>query len=442
MSLAGVSSATISDLDSYIFDDYQFSFDSSYILQDEAFSFDPPQNHSALNDYQVYSQSNDYPMSKWPEFERVDDLKPSTENQVKLGSCDIDIFNSQVAPPRSNSAASTGSKEDKLSLKPQPSQPLRKPGKGRPRNSEVAITPSKTTTTAGRKRKPTRKSPTTSEVGDSPEEKRKQWLEKNRLTVAKCRNNKKERTENLQRDLREKEDKNACLKEQVMLMKDEIQQMNAILVAHANYEGCKFREETQAQLNALTNDFSTAHQPSFQETILHLPWANSMGYNQELQKKERLMAPDHRENMMADQDGRIEPLTSNTGDNSPCMQKQCAPVHSPQPPALWNQIHPYPFVDQSTHGNQAGMQDITPDFPARVPMMETVAEGASRYRCDHIHPQTGKPCNLGFSQRQNLTRHKRTIHEVDKLRCHLCKNTFGRGDSLLRHTRMVHLDDE
>ncbi|KIW81968.1 hypothetical protein Z517_04994 [Fonsecaea pedrosoi CBS 271.37] len=274
LSSAGISSATpsISDLDGYTFRDYQFPSSSNFAsvqLEDDDFGFDPPQKPLALNDYQVYSPPNDYPMSQWPEFEREDDLKPSTETPINLDAYEMDKFITsvlpktstavarygQMTPPRSNSTDSTDSKEEKLSPKSQPADPQpRRRGKGRPKATETDPTPAKTT--AGRKRKATRKASTTIEQGDSPEEqKRKQSLEKNRLAAAKCRINKKERTERLQRDSQEKAIENAYLKDQVMRMKDEIQQMNAILVAHANCEGCKSPEEIQAHLNALGNDF-------------------------------------------------------------------------------------------------------------------------------------------------------------------------------------------
>ncbi|OAP64823.1 hypothetical protein AYL99_00795 [Fonsecaea erecta] len=277
MSSAGVSSATpsISDLDGYTFRDYHFPSSSAYApvqLEDDEFGFDPPQKPLTMNDYQVYSPPNDYPLSQWPEFERDDDdLKPSTENPLNMDAYEMDKFISsvlpnsstaiarygQMTPPRSDSTASTDSKEEKLSPKSQPVEPQpRKRGKGRPRASETASAPSKTTTTAGRKRKATRKASATIEEGDTPEDqKRKQSLEKNRLAAAKCRINKKEKTERLQRDSQEKAIENAFLKDQIMRMKDEIQQMNAILVTHASCEGCKSPEEIQAHLNALGNDF-------------------------------------------------------------------------------------------------------------------------------------------------------------------------------------------
>jgi hypothetical protein len=75
------------------------------------------------------------------------------------------------------------------------------------------------------------------------------------VAAAKCRVNKKEKTERLQRDSHDKAVENAYLKNQVMHLKEEIQQMNAILVAHANCDGCKSPEEIQAHLNELGNDF-------------------------------------------------------------------------------------------------------------------------------------------------------------------------------------------
>ncbi|EXJ75301.1 uncharacterized protein A1O5_01997 [Cladophialophora psammophila CBS 110553] len=277
MSSAGIASATpsISDLDGYNFRDYQFPSSTSYApvsSGDDDFGFDPPQKPLVLNDFQVYSPPDDYAMSQWPEFERDDDLKPSTEMPLNLDSYEMDKFITsvlpnpttaisrygQMTPPRSNSTASSDSKEDKLSPKSQSADPkLRRRGKGRPKATEAASVPPKATT-AGRKRKATRKSSTTIEQGDSPEaQKRKQSLEKNRLAAAKCRINKKEKTEKLQRDSQEKAIENAYLKDQIMRMKDEIQQMNAVLVAHANCEGCKSPEEIQAHLNALGNEFFT-----------------------------------------------------------------------------------------------------------------------------------------------------------------------------------------
>jgi len=85
--------------------------------------------------------------------------------------------------------------------------------------------------------------------------KRKASLEKNRLAAAKCRINKKEKTEQLQRDSHDKAVHNAFLKDQIMHMKEEIQQMNAMLLAHANCKGCKSPDEIQSHLSQLSNEF-------------------------------------------------------------------------------------------------------------------------------------------------------------------------------------------
>lgn len=276
-SQSGVSSTTpsISDLDGFTLRDYQFPPSSSYSsIQDDDFGFDPPQmKPNSLDTYQAYSPPNHMSLSGWPEFEHGDDLRPSLETPMKLDGYELDGFLSsslpntdtavtrfgQVTPPRSHSAASSDSKlEEQVSPKSHPTE-CRKRGKHQPKEKD-AEPPSATTTTtkSGRKRKSTRKSATLEdgEKGDAPEDpKRKQSLEKNRLAAAKCRVNKKEKTERLQRDSHEKAVENAYLKDQVMRMKDEIQQMNAILVAHANCEGCQSPEEIQAHLNALGNEF-------------------------------------------------------------------------------------------------------------------------------------------------------------------------------------------
>ncbi|KAJ9613188.1 hypothetical protein H2200_003129 [Cladophialophora chaetospira] len=268
MSSAGASSATpsISDLDGYSFRDHQFPSNSSYAsAQDDDFGFDPPSKPNAVyNDYTVYSPPNDY-ASQWPDFKREDEPQPSTEVPINLDGLEVDKFSApampqtavsrfgQVTPPRSNSAASSVSKEDKLSPK---SVPLKPRKRSKPKTEELESAPRAPPKTAGRKRKSTKKLATLEEEDAAPEDsKRKQSLEKNRVAAAKCRINKKEKTERLQRDSHDKAVENAYLKDQVMRMKDEIQQMNAILVAHANCEGCKSPGEIQAHLTALGNDF-------------------------------------------------------------------------------------------------------------------------------------------------------------------------------------------
>ncbi|KIX04452.1 uncharacterized protein Z518_05320 [Rhinocladiella mackenziei CBS 650.93] len=274
MSVAGSRSGTssavpsISDLDGYTIRDCNFPPNAAYpSIQDDDFGFDPPLL-KGLNNYQTNSPPNDFPMSGWPEFEREEDSKSFADPPLNLDAYEMDKFITstlpnvntavsrfgQMTPPRSDSASSTYSKSEGK-LAPKSTAPERRKRTKAPSKEAEPATAS-SITTGGRKRKSTRKASTASEKGDSPEEqKRKQSLEKNRLAAAKCRINKKEKTEQLRRDSHDKAVQNAYLKDQVMRMKDEIQQMNAILLAHANCEGCNSPEEIQAHLNDLGNDF-------------------------------------------------------------------------------------------------------------------------------------------------------------------------------------------
>ncbi|RJE17407.1 C2H2 transcription factor [Aspergillus sclerotialis] len=165
----------------------------------------------------------------------------------------------------------------------------------------------------------------------------------------------------------------------------------------------------------------------------------------------------------------------------------------------------YPFVSQSSRQvGQAGMHDISPEFPAHMISMESTADESSEpssqqsmqrprpqsqaaapqqqpqlqqrpidtssdsgtysyftvvIRSSKLglaqlaswaapmrpnQPSTGKPCNSIFSRPYDLTRHEDTIHNArkQKVRCHLCteEKTFSRNDALTRHMRVVHPD--
>lgn len=67
---------------------------------------------------------------------------------------------------------------------------------------------------------------------------------------------------------------------------------------------------------------------------------------------------------------------------------------------------------------------------------------AGPHRCDKIKPSTGNPCNRVFSRPYDLTRHEMTVHDPSnrKVLCSLCteEKSFGRGDALTRHIRIVH----
>ncbi|VDI51060.1 Hypothetical predicted protein [Mytilus galloprovincialis] len=51
----------------------------------------------------------------------------------------------------------------------------------------------------------------------------------------------------------------------------------------------------------------------------------------------------------------------------------------------------------------------------------------SVYKCD--------TCGKSFSQKQGLSRHKRTAHSKEKLECRLCSISFNRRDNYLRHMK-------
>ncbi|KAL6248377.1 hypothetical protein RBB50_004632 [Rhinocladiella similis] len=278
--LSGTASAvdSINDLDGYTFRDYSFPSATAFApTQEDDFGFDPaPIKPTSLNNFQPYSPPTDFSLSEWPDFQRDDDMKPSVDDSpLNFAPFEVDGFvksglpssstavsrYGQMTPPRSSSAASSDSVklEEKLSAKSTTPEPRRKrASKAQLKEDESA--PASATATSGRKRKSSKKSAASADKGGSPEEqKRRQSLEKNRVAAAKCRMNKKEKTDQLQRDSHEKAVQNAYLKDQVMRMKDEIQQMNALLLAHANCEECKAPEEIQTQLAHLGSDFFAAH---------------------------------------------------------------------------------------------------------------------------------------------------------------------------------------
>ncbi|KIW26338.1 uncharacterized protein PV07_09438 [Cladophialophora immunda] len=268
MSSAGASSATasINDLDGCNFRDPRFPSNASFTFaKDDDFGFDPPSKPNAVyNDYTFSSPPNDCP-SQWPETKRENEPKKSTEIKINLDGFELDKSSTstmpqtavsrfgQVTPPRSASTASTASKEDNMFPK---AQPLKSRKRGSLRNGYSETVPGAPAKKTERKRRSMKKLATLNKEDDTPEEsKRKHSLEKNRIAAAKCRINKKEKTERLQRDSHDKRVENACLREQVTCMKDEIQQTYAILVAHANCAGCKSPEEIQTHLIALADAF-------------------------------------------------------------------------------------------------------------------------------------------------------------------------------------------
>lgn len=155
-----------------------------------------------------------------------------------------------ITPPRSNSASSEDHNAAAENMSPKTGASDRRKRSIKPVIKEE---PSDTAAvTSARKRKNARRLTAASEEHD---DKRRQSLEKNRLAAAKCRVNKKEKTEQLQRDSHEKAVHNAFLRDQIMRMKEEVQQMNALLLTHANCDGCKSPEEVQKHLSNLGNEF-------------------------------------------------------------------------------------------------------------------------------------------------------------------------------------------
>lgn len=222
--------------DDFGFDPSPSRFDfGSYPTKAEINS--PPDEDDALNAFSFDAVK--------PERTHATDLDKLHQLQSTANSV---MRHGQVTPPRSNSEPSIGKPTD------QKPQRQRRSTKATIKEEAQNQAPS-----SGRKRRNTRKSSVVSAGCPEEDEKRKQSLEKNRLAAAKCRVNKKEKTEQLQRDSHDKACQNAFLNEQVMRMKEEIQQMNALLLQHANHEGCKSSEDIQVHLNNMSHDFYPSH---------------------------------------------------------------------------------------------------------------------------------------------------------------------------------------
>lgn len=257
---------SISDLDGYTLRDYHFPSNGSYLqAEPDEFGFDPPEGKTFLSKFEQTcspeNSSSASPLGDWPGFERAEDqrhkmaLEPGFPQDTVIAQ---NLSNKpsvlarygQVTPPRTDSAGSmqTGDESQSPSVK----------GNDRPRRKTKSIKESNppTTTQSGRKRKNSRKAAANADSNNSSEDtKRKASLEKNRVAAAKCRVNKKEKTEQLQRDSHDKAVHNAYLKGEVMRMREEVQQLNAVLLAHADCEGCRSPEEIQKHLQELSAEY-------------------------------------------------------------------------------------------------------------------------------------------------------------------------------------------
>lgn len=263
---------SVADLDGYTFPapDYYPGSAASYLSPEtDEFGFDPPKTGypKIESSYSPTNANDAAALAGWPGFERDEDEKhplqpkaglravPLLTQGLGLNAGAVSRFG-QVTPPRSNSSNSADAPGEESNSSPRPTSATRK----KPVKEELstaAAGPSK----SSRKRKPYRKSDAKSDTNASPadEEKRRMSLEKNRLAAAKCRINKKEKTEVLQRDSHEKAVQNAFLKETVVRMKEEIQHINALLIAHASSEGCKRPEELHKHLSQVGQDYFSHH---------------------------------------------------------------------------------------------------------------------------------------------------------------------------------------
>jgi hypothetical protein len=87
------------------------------------------------------------------------------------------------------------------------------------------------------------------------DDKRQQSLEKNKHAAAKCRATKKEMTARLLRESHDKVVYNALLKEQLIGMDQQLQELINVLLVHTGYEGCRAPEEIQRYLTKLGSEY-------------------------------------------------------------------------------------------------------------------------------------------------------------------------------------------
>jgi hypothetical protein len=146
----------------------------------------------------------------------------------------------QVTPPRSNSATSEPLKnlQDPASATTNHSTTKRRRTKADNKNP---VTPSDDNNTPKQRKASGRKRANTTQVSTANQEddRRKASLEKNRVAAAKCRINKKEKTEQLQRDSHTKAQENGQLRGLVETMEVERNTLAAYLNAHASCGDCR-----------------------------------------------------------------------------------------------------------------------------------------------------------------------------------------------------------
>jgi hypothetical protein len=219
------------------------------------------QQNKPLGPTQINSTLGSHPLGS---------LSINTKN-LPNASATMSVYG-QVTPPRSNSATSEPSKNrrDLLSAISEQSTTKRRRGKAQSKNP---LTPPENSNTSKQKKPGARKRTAAAQLhSDNPEDdKRKASLEKNRVAAAKCRVNKKEKTEQLQRDSHTKAQENSQLRGLVETMEAERNNLATYLGAHASCIDCRnptqlkealqmFHEkQMRHRFPALTGDAVTAN---------------------------------------------------------------------------------------------------------------------------------------------------------------------------------------
>ena len=187
----------------------------------------------------------------------------------------------QVTPPRSNSAGSLPSKDGDDSTRTAIEEVTKKRRRGKAQ-AKTPLTPPETSNNSPKTRKASgRKAASTIQTSSSnPEDdKRKASLEKNRVAAAKCRINKKEKTEQLQRDSHTKAKENIELRGLLETMETELHTLTAYLTAHANCADCRNPDQLQEALQMIQDQEMRKRFPGLGNGSLsaHSPVLSSSG---------------------------------------------------------------------------------------------------------------------------------------------------------------------
>lgn len=258
---------------------------SSYIQNNsDDFGFDPPTARGSMpsieSHYSPKSNDGAEGLASWPGVQsdprraslqrKLDE--PSMLKQMPYATSALSRHG-QITPPRSNSATSSTGMRASVE---QDSQPTR-----RKRTTKVEVkaeeSPKVDAPTTTRKRKASRKtSAATQPATNVEDDKRKMSLEKNRLAAAKCRVNKKEKTDQLQRDSHDKAVENTFLKQTILQMKEEVQQLQTILMSHSSSDHCKDPDSIHDTLGAAASDNFASQMNSHYMSMQNQPQDTTM----------------------------------------------------------------------------------------------------------------------------------------------------------------------